>query len=64
MFSDMLTKLWENGIIQQGIWETVYMTVISSLIALLLRIAALTAAGTFVHIFRIDRQCAYRCNSK
>lgn len=33
MFSDMFTKLWENGIIQQGIWETVYMTAISSLIA-------------------------------
>ena len=33
MFSDMFIKLWENGIIQQGIWETIYMTVISSLIA-------------------------------
>ena len=33
MFSEMFMKLWENGIIQQGIWETVYMTVISSLIA-------------------------------
>lgn len=33
MFSDMLMKLWENGIIQQGIWETVYMTVVSSFIA-------------------------------
>lgn len=33
MFSDMLIKLWDNGIIQRGIWETVYMTVISSLIA-------------------------------
>jgi D-methionine transport system permease protein len=29
----MFMKLWENGIIQRGIWETVYMTVISSLIA-------------------------------
>ncbi len=33
MFSDMLIKLWENGIIQQGIWETIYMTGISSLVA-------------------------------
>lgn len=33
MFSDVLIKLWENGIIQQGIWETVYMTVLSSFIA-------------------------------
>ena len=33
MFSDMFRKLWDNGIIQQGIWETVYMTVISSLMA-------------------------------
>jgi len=33
VFSEMFMKLWENGIIQQGIWETVYMTVISSLIA-------------------------------
>ena len=32
----MFVKLWENGIIQQGIWETVYMTVISSLIAYLI----------------------------
>jgi len=33
VFSEMFIKLWENGIIQRGIWETVYMTVISSLIA-------------------------------
>lgn len=33
MFSDMFIKLWENGIIQQGVWETIYMTVISSLVA-------------------------------
>ena len=33
MFSEMFLKLWENGIIQRGIWETVYMTVISSVIA-------------------------------
>ena len=33
MFSDMFQKLWANGIIQRGIWETVYMTVLSSLIS-------------------------------
>ena len=33
MFSEMFTKLWQNGIIQQGIWETIYMTVLSSVIA-------------------------------
>ena len=33
MFSEMLVKLWENGIIQMGIWETIYMTVLSSMIA-------------------------------
>ena len=33
MFSEMFMKLWDNGIIQMGIWETVYMTVLSSVIA-------------------------------
>ena len=36
MFSDMFIKLWENGLIQRGIWETVYMTFISSAFAYLL----------------------------
>lgn len=30
MFSEMMQKLWENGILQLGIWETVYMTLIST----------------------------------
>lgn len=30
MFSEMFYKLWNNGLIQLGIWETVYMTLISS----------------------------------
>lgn len=30
MLSDMFFKLWNNGIIQIGIWETVYMTGIAS----------------------------------
>lgn len=28
--SDILQKLWDNGILQLGIWETVYMTFISA----------------------------------
>lgn len=30
MISDMLQKLWQNGVLQTGIWETVYMTVLST----------------------------------
>ena len=30
MFSAMFQKLWANGLIQLGIWETVYMTLIAS----------------------------------
>ncbi len=33
MLSEMFYKLWDNGLIQLGIWETVYMTVISTAIA-------------------------------
>lgn len=33
MFSEMFYKLWNNGLIQLGIWETVYMTLISSAFA-------------------------------
>ena len=36
MLSEMFIKLWNNGLIQIGIWETVYMTLISSAIAYLL----------------------------
>ena len=36
MFSDMVIKLWDKGLIQMGIWETVYMTVIASAIAYLI----------------------------
>lgn len=31
MFSEMFQKLWDNGIIQAGIWETIYMTALSTL---------------------------------
>lgn len=36
MFSEMFYKLWNNGLIQLGIWETVYMTFISSAFAYLI----------------------------
>ena len=36
MFSEMFYKLWNNGLIQLGIWETVYMTLISSAFAYLI----------------------------
>ena len=31
--SEMLIKLWDNGLIQLGIWETIYMTVLSAVFA-------------------------------
>ena len=30
MFSEMFLKLWNNGLIQKGVWETIYMTVLAS----------------------------------
>lgn len=33
MLSEMFYKLWENGLIQIGIWETVYMTFLSAAVA-------------------------------
>lgn len=30
MFSDMMQKLWANGVLQIGIWETIYMTILST----------------------------------
>ena len=36
MLSDMFYKLWDAGIIQRGVWETVYMTVLSTAIAYLI----------------------------
>ena len=36
MFSEMFYKLWNNGLIQLGIWETVYMTLIYSAFAYLI----------------------------
>ena len=34
--SDMFYKLWDSGLIQMGIWETVYMTLISTVVAYLI----------------------------
>lgn len=36
MLSDMFYKLWANGVIQLGIWETVYMTGIASVFSYLI----------------------------
>ena len=36
MISEMLVKLWNEGILQRGIWETVYMTLLSTAIAYLI----------------------------
>jgi len=33
MFSEMMHKLWNNGVLQTGIWETIYMTLLSTAIA-------------------------------
>lgn len=36
MFSEMLISLVENGVLQRGIWETIYMTLISTFFAYVL----------------------------
>ena len=36
MLSEMFYKLWENNVIQLGIWETVYMTAIASFFSYLI----------------------------
>lgn len=33
MFSEMFYKLWDKGLIQLAVWETLYMTIIASLMA-------------------------------
>lgn len=33
IFSEMFFKLWDNGLIQLGIWETIYMTLLSTAIS-------------------------------
>ncbi len=36
MLSEMFYKLWDNNLIQLGVWETIYMTLISSAFAYLI----------------------------
>lgn len=36
MFSDMMVKLWNTGTLQLGIWETIYLTLLSTIFAYLL----------------------------
>ena len=36
MFSDIFHKIWDAGLIQLGVWETIYLTLIPTLIAYLL----------------------------
>lgn len=36
MISDMLKQLWEQGVLQAAIWETAYMTLLSTAVAYLL----------------------------
>ena len=32
-FSDLFYQLWDKGLIQLGVWETIYMTLISTGVA-------------------------------
>ena len=50
MLSEMFFKLWNSGIIQRGIWETVYMTFISSAFAYLFGLPL----GVLLHVTDID----------
>lgn len=36
MFSDIFYKIWDAGLLQLGIWETIYLTLIPTLVAYLL----------------------------
>ena len=36
MFSEMFYKLWDAGLLQLGIWETLYMTLLSTAVAYVL----------------------------
>lgn len=45
-FSEMLIKLWDKGLLQLGIWETIYMTLISTAIAYVIGLPL----GVILHI--------------
>ncbi|MDO4982531.1 MAG: methionine ABC transporter permease [Eubacteriales bacterium] len=46
MLSEMFFKLWDKGLIQLGVWETVYMTFISSFFAYLIGLPL----GVILHV--------------
>ena len=56
MLSEMFYKLWDKGLIQLGVWETLYMTLLSSLIAYALGCTLLiffvSLASAFSHCAR------------
>ena len=46
MFSDIMKQLWENNVLQLGVWETIYMTFLSTLFAYLIGLPL----GVLLHI--------------
>ena len=46
MLSETFYKLWNAGILQRGVWETIYMTVLSTAIAYVLGLPL----GVILHI--------------
>ena len=46
MFSEMFQQLWDKGLIQLGVWETIYMTFISSFFAYVIGLPL----GVILHI--------------
>ena len=64
--SDLLIKLWQNGILQLGIWETIYMTLISTFFAyliglpvgLILRMTSTPSAGSTARSASLSTPCA------
>ena len=48
--SDLLIKLWQNGILQLGIWETIYMTLISTFFAYLIGLPVLKLKSDYLAI--------------
>lgn len=46
MFSEMFMKLWDNGLIQSAIWETVYLTFLSTLFSYIIGLPL----GVILHV--------------
>ena len=58
MFSDIFYKIWDAGLIQIGIWETIYLTLIPTVIAYLLGIPLGVTIVVITHEMRvIDQIC-------